>query len=598
MILIRWVVALLKYILAISVLISVLWFSFITIAGDFGNADVVLQKFSHNSLDVSKNNNGLSYTNDAWVQAWVKDPQKKETVTIDVQKNRLDSMYISKESADKTVCEMIKFEEEGNAILVNNLAFKMPFVFLVKSRGGSSALQSAVGNIMGYHKFWKKPLEIWYTAAVSKKITDDEQCALILSNIRGRIDSCRVKSVEGSCPNSQLAVRYNIQGAEQLSHAVFKKPVSALDLCEKSVLAASYNQDLSRFNWLPTRNSKGEVTNRGINNRALAMVQAAHPDEKIPADMCVQSLDKIQDVVFRRLAKPQNHWLRVAQKQIELNIPSNIDFEKFIKFNTQIQTEWSHLLKTKSWSPITELEVSVFKNGHRFLQYGSTESLQKGGADSQQSLSSIAKLIALKVEAESNGKLGDVTPIPIPNIKNRVETDGKLVSLDQVYCHSNNEGAYALAKRVDTTLLREELKKYSFNTHVSDINVAVSTERVNASTPNLQWFLYDLAKMSASNTKLRFIATRAALGKNCTLYDANPLVENRQLLLSKTGTYYAEGTIYHKLAVWAWQQPKSKDIFTVVVRVMQSSANGICYGTGCISHSHLLGIYKKIMTST
>lgn len=596
MILLRLLVLLLQCIIAIPLI----WFLFITIAGDFGDADVVLKKFNQKSLDVSKNNKGLSYSNDAWVKAWVKDPQKKETVTINGQKNRLDSMYINRESSDKSVCEMVRTEEDGDAILVNNLAFKMPFVFLVKSRGGSSALQSAIGNMMEYHKFWQKPLEIWYTAAVSKKITDDEQCALILSNIRGRIDSCRVKSVEGSCPNSQLAVRYNIQGAEQLSHVVFKKPVSALDLCEKSVLAASYNQDLSRFNWRPTRNSKDEVTNRGINNRALAMVskfQAAHPEEKTPADMCVQSLDKIHDAVKKRLSNPQNHWLRVAQKQVQLNAPSDVDFDSFERFNTQIQTEWSHLLKNQAWSPKTELEVSIFRNGRRHLQYGSTENLQKNGAN-KQSISSVAKLIPLKVAADEKGKLGDVIPIAIPLIKNHVATDENPVTLADVYCHSLNEGAYALAQKISTPVLREQLQKYSFNTDISDINVAVSTERVNANTANLQRFLFDFAKLSATNKNLRFIATRAALGKNCTLYDANPLVENRQLLLSKTGTYDAEGNIYHKLAVWAWQQPKSKDIFTVVVRVMQPSANGICNGKGCITHSNLLGIYKQIMTSS
>lgn len=573
------------------------WLLFILISGVFGDANLVLGVYEKKSLKTSLSKNGLYYGNDPLIQKFVKDLQGKELIEVNGKKLALDKLFINNESSDATICEMIHSTEDKNTFLINDIALSMPLMaasYLVNNRGGSSALQSAIAKIMRLNGIANKPLEVIYTAAVSNQLPKKTHCQLILANIQGRIDRCNAPLINGRCPAGKLIVRYNIQGAEQNAAVLFQKPVDALNVCQKAVLAASFNEDLSVFNWYAKKNVNG-TDSLGIELRAKKMLSNyAQQHLNSTVDLCDEEFFKTTFKTMQTRLQKEQHWLPRAKKLLTLNAPIDTNPDKVLKFNNSIQKILAELKKNKGWSEFTDLDVSIHRNGKPYLKYGSTEDLRKFGAGSHISLGSIAKLLALHVASEQH-KMEDVVPIAIPNIKNS-KIDNKPVSLANIYCHSFNEGAYGLVLKLDQPALRDAFKKFGFKTEVSDINIALSTERTNASTSDLQGLLFEMANSSVKNKSLRQIASQA-LETGCTLDVLKPLMTNKIILLAKTGTYDAKGVIHTKAAVWGFQQPKSKDIYTVVVRLIQPTIGGICHEPNCITKADLLPLYKQIMVS-
>lgn len=572
--------------------------------GEFADSKSVLDAYSDNALNTSYDKDGLLYyAEDTRIQGLANTPKSTEKIKLNNGSTKaVDAMYVSNESSDQVICQMIKSQEEGGAFLINEVALKMPLVYLLQSRGGSTALQTSVANIMNYKSFLTKPLEIWYTTGVANKISQKDQCRLILANVLARIDKCKV-AVEpktGTCLKKNVTTRFAIQGAEATANAVFEKGVKDLTLCQKAVIAAGFNKPISRFNWSFQAN-----VDRGIRQRALDIVKvyaSTDPEVAIPQDMCVAEIDgPIKTRVDERLANPKNSWLVKAKKTVQLAVPPDVDVNKFIDFTETMKQEWASILKNNpSWSSNTDIEISVNQDGKSLFHYGSNQSLQKFGASSQQSLGSVAKLLILKIAAEMNKLYGSVIAKKIPQVDDKLhDIAGSSVGLSDIYCESLNQGVYGLAQNLDAELLVKAFEFYNFKDSgtksptAADIRVALSTERTSASTKDLQRLIFDLAKLARQNSQLKFIATRPVFGQNCTLSAAKNLLIERDVLFSKTGTYDRSSVITHKLAVWAFYQ--KSHIYTVVVRVLKPDGLGICSGSGCINHTNMLPLYTKIM---
>ncbi len=572
------------------------WLTLILAGGILGDPKVVLDAFKAKQLLTSTTPDGLLFFNDDRLKAWSQTNNPESIKLSNGDSKRIDTLYVSTESSDASTCEMIASNENGTSLQINDVALKIPFVFLWQSRGGSSAFQSAVGEILdtsGHPELKLK--ELWYTAA-SSTLLPSQKCLLILANVKARISSCKDVDNKGFCPSKSLRVRYAIVGAEAIANAVFEKPVAKLNLCERSIVAASYNEPLSQFSWA------SRDTSLGTSQRAIRMINNYHnnhPEADIPVDNCEAQINgQIRQQVFKKLALASSHWLPQTKKALLIGASEGVPTKKFINFHNNVTKAFAALLVANpSWSKETLFDVTVFKDDMPYL-HAASDVFQKKGVDKNQSAGSLVKLLVLKEAALHKKDLSaPVIAMSIPNIEDKHHIVGSKLSLAEIYCHSYNEGVFAFENSLDGEMLKASFQKQGFNAgvpnpSVSDIRVALATERTSATSNDIHHLAYDLVELGKKDALLRFISTRAALGDGCTLSAAKELFNEKKLYLAKTGTYDRGGTITNKLAVWAWVENGST--YTVVSRLIRPQLSGICTGS-CINHHQLLPLYRSIM---
>ena len=582
------------------------WLVLIFSGGLLGDPQVVLDELKSKQLVTTNTPDGqLFFGTDARLKAWAKSPNQEKIKLNSGQFIKLDEMYITSESNDPTLCQFVESQEDGNSLQINNVAIKMPFVFLFQNRGGSSALQTGVGNVLGLSGSpFLKIKEVFYTAAASNLDTS-QKCKIILSNVKGQIAKCLKTDPNGYCPPTQLRVRYGIQGTEQLANVVFERPVAKLNICEKAVIAASYIEPLSAFSWPIHEKS------RGTSQRAIDIVAAYrenNPEKAdiIPADNCDSEINGvIKKEVSKKLQRPSNHWLPKAKKLILIGGSEHVNGDKFIRFHRDVTNSFNALLlANQNWSKDTLFDVTVYKNDAPYLHAGSPI-FQLKGVDENKSTGSGAKLLTLhEMVSQKKDLSAAVTAMAIPGVEDKHHIVGKTLSLQSTYCHSYNEAVYAMTNNLDGARLKNSFEEAGFKTatanpSIAEIRVALSTERTNATSASLHHVAYKLIQLAKKDRLLRSIATSAAFGtpddQVCSLSAAKDLLRQKQLYLAKTGTYDREGTITNKLAIWGWVE--NGITYTVVSRVIRPQGSGICLGSGCISQEKLLPLYRQIMNS-
>ena len=589
----------------LSLWLFLAWLILIFSGGLLGDPQVVLDELKSKQLVTTTTPDGrLFFGTDERLKAWANSQNQEKIKLNNGQFIKLDEMYITSESNDPTLCQFVESQEDVKSLQINNIAINMPFIFLFKKRGGSSALQTGVGNVLGLSGSpFSKIKEVFYTAAASNLDTS-QKCKIILSNVKGQIAKCLKIDPNGFCPPKQMRVRYGIQGTEQLANVAFERPVAKLNICEKAVIAASYNEPLSAFSWPPHENSRG-TTKRAIDIVAAYRKNNPEKADIIPADNCDAEINGMIKAVSKRLKNPRNHWLPQAKKLILIGGSEHVNGDKFIRFHRDVTNSFNALLlANQNWSKDTLFDVTVYKNDAPYLHAGSPI-FQLKGVDENKSTGSGAKLLTLhEMVSQKKDLSAAVTAMAIPGVEDKHHIVGKTLSLQSTYCHSYNEAVYAMTNNLDGARLKNSFEEAGFKTatanpSIAEIRVALSTERTNATSASLHHVAYKLIQLAKKDRLLRSIATSAAFGtpddQVCSLSAAKDLLRQKQLYLAKTGTYDREGTITNKLAIWGWVE--NGITYTVVSRVIRPQGSGICLGSGCISQEKLLPLYRQIMNS-
>lgn len=138
-------------------------------------------------------------------------------------------------SNEKQLCTMIRQYEDGRSRFYDihffGVSMLMPIRYMWdRSRGGSTALQSAAAKVLGRGSFGKVT-EIYNTAWLYQ-LPEEIKCRIIISALDGSI----VKNEK----NYQT-----IKGGYALSHVIFNKSLNQLDYCELAFLSAAFRTPLS-----------------------------------------------------------------------------------------------------------------------------------------------------------------------------------------------------------------------------------------------------------------------------------------------------------------------------------------------------------------
>lgn len=136
-------------------------------------------------------------------------------------------------NSEKQLCAMIRQYEDGRSRFYDphffGISLMMPARYIVdRTRGGSTALQSAVGKVLNNQ--FGKPSEIFNTALVWR-LPEEVKCRVIISALDGSI----VKNGK----NYQT-----IKGGYALSAVIFDKPLKKLNNCELAFLSTAFRRPL------------------------------------------------------------------------------------------------------------------------------------------------------------------------------------------------------------------------------------------------------------------------------------------------------------------------------------------------------------------
>lgn len=348
-------------------------------------------------------------------------------------------------SNEKQLCTMIRQYEDGRSRFYDihffGVSMLMPIRYMWdRSRGGSTALQSAAAKVLGRGSFGKVT-EI-YNTAWFHQLSEEIKCRVIISALDGSI----VKNEK----NYQT-----IKGGYALSHVIFDKSLNQLDYCELAFLSAAFRTPLSSISSKMYLNHR-VYTYAVMNNRL---------------SRCLKF-----DIMSKKLVNLEidKHPINISGKYrdtpLSLSVNDYIDLKKAVsKAHTQLE---EHLNR------VVVVEVAI-KQGNDTIRI---DSLNRNttGFGSEHTPASLSKLLVAKSAIEAGESISSER-------------------LRKLLCHSSPEATADLFDiyRKDIT---NQPKKYHL-THKVNLKRALNSEAARWSSDDILLFAEDFVSLLKNQNK-------------------------------------------------------------------------------------------------
>lgn len=349
-------------------------------------------------------------------------------------------------SNEKQLCTMIRQYEDGRSRFYDihffGVSMLMPIRYMWdRSRGGSTALQSAAAKVLGRGSFGKVT-EI-YNTAWFHQLSEEIKCRVIISALDGSI----VKNEK----NYQT-----IKGGYALSHVIFGKSLNQLDYCELAFLSAAFRTPLSSISSKMYLNHR-VYTYAVMNNRLSRCLKF---------DIMAKKLVNLQT---------EKHPISISSMYRDTLLSVSmlhdyIDLKKAVsKAHTQLE---EHLNR------VVVVEVAI-KQGNDTIRVD-TLNRNTTGFDSEHTPASLSKLLVAKSAIEAGESISSER-------------------LRRLLCHSSPEATADLfdVYQKDITI---QTKKYNL-THKVNLKKALTSEASEWSSNDILLFSEDYISLLNSKKK-------------------------------------------------------------------------------------------------
>ena len=348
-------------------------------------------------------------------------------------------------SNEKQLCTMIRQYEDGRSRFYDihffGVSMLMPIRYMWdRSRGGSTALQSAAAKVLGRGSFGKVG-EIYNTAWLHQ-LSEDIKCRVIISALDGSI----VKNEK----NYQT-----IKGGYALSHVIFDRSLNQLEFCELAFLSSAFRTPLSSI-------SSKMYLNHSVYTYAV---------QNNRFSKCLKF-----DIMSKKLVNLEidKHPINISGKYrdtpLSLSVNDYIDLKKAVsKAHTQLE---EHLNR------VVVVEVAI-KQGNDTIRVD-TLNRNTTGFDSKHTPASLSKLLVAKTAIESGEEISSER-------------------LRRLLCHSSPEATADLfdVYQKDITI---QTKKYNL-THKVNLKKALTSEASEWSSNDILLFSEDYISLLNSKKK-------------------------------------------------------------------------------------------------
>lgn len=407
-------------------------------------------------------------------------------------------------SNEKQLCTMIRQYEDGRSRFYDihffGVSMLMPLRYMWdRSRGGSTALQSAAAKVLGRGSFGKVG-EIYNTAKLHQ-LAEEMRCRIIISALDGSI----VKNEK----NYQT-----IKGGYALSHVVFDKSLNQLDFCELAFLSSAFRTPLSSI-------SSKMYLNHSVYTYAV---------QNNRFSKCLRF-----DIMSKKLVNLEidKHPINISGKYrdtpLSLSVNDYIDLKKAVsKAHTQLE---EHLNR------VVVVEVAI-KQGNDTIRVD-TLNRNTTGFDSKHTPASLSKLLVAKTAIESGEEISSER-------------------LRRLLCHSDREATADLFNIYQKDITNQA-KKYHL-IHEDEVNLkrALTSEDARWSSDDILLFAEDFVSLLKNQKKIP-----NAFGRGCTMNVLRSSVAPHHAIFSKSGTAARNNKTVAKLLLFAIKYEKYSPIILV-----------------------------------
>lgn len=349
-------------------------------------------------------------------------------------------------SNEKQLCTMIRQYEDGRSRFYDihffGVSMLMPLRFMWdRSRGGSTALQSAAAKVLGRGSFGKVG-EIYNTAWLHQ-LSEDIKCRVIISALDGSI----VKNEK----NYQT-----IKGGYALSHVIFDKSLNQLEFCELAFLSTAFRTPLSSISSKMYLNHR-VYTYAVMNNRF---------------SRCLKF-----DIMAEKLVNLQIEKHPISISRTYRDTPLSVSIQDYIDLKRAVfdaQTQLEKQLKVRA-----VVEVAI-KQGNDTIRI---DSLNRNttGFGSKHTPASLSKLLVAKTAIESGESISSER-------------------LRKLLCHSSSETTADLFNIYQKDITNQA-KKYHL-THKVNLKRALTSEDTEWSSDDILLFAEDFVSLLKNQKKI------------------------------------------------------------------------------------------------
>lgn len=350
-------------------------------------------------------------------------------------------------SNEQQLCNMIRQYEDGRSRFYDihffGVSMLMPIRYMWdRSRGGSTALQSAAAKVLGRGSFGKVT-EIYNTAWLYQ-LPEEIKCRIIISALDG--------SVIKNNTNYQT-----LKGGYALSHVIFDKSLNQLEFCELAFLSTAFRTPLSSISSKMYLNHR-VYTYAVMNNRLSRCLKF---------DIMAEKLVNLQI---------EKHPISISRKYrdtpLSVSMQDYIDLERAV-FDAQTQLEKQ--LKR------AVVEIAI-KQGNDTIRI---DSLNRNttGFGSEHTPASLSKLLVAKTAIESGEDISSER-------------------LRKLLCHSDREATADLFNIYQKDITNQA-KKYHL-IHEDEVNLkrALTSEDARWSSDDILLFAEDFVSLLKNQKKI------------------------------------------------------------------------------------------------
>lgn len=407
-------------------------------------------------------------------------------------------------SNEKQLCTMIRQYEDGRSrfydIQFFGVSMLMPIRFMWdRSRGGSTALQSAAAKVLGRGSFGKVT-EIYNTAWLHQ-LSEDIKCKIIIS------------ALDGSVVKNERDYQA-IKGGYALSHVIFDRSLNQLDSCEVAFLSSAFRTPLSSISSKMYLNHR-VYTYAVMNNRLSRCLKF---------DIMAKKLVNLQT---------EKHPISISSmyRDTLLSVSMLHDYIDLKKAVSEAQTQLEKQLNVRA-----VVEVAI-KQGNDTIRI---DSLNRNttGFGSEHTPASLSKLLVAKSAIEAGESISSER-------------------LRKLLCHSSPESTADLFDiyRKDIT---NQAKKYHL-THKVNLKRALTSEAARWSSDDILLFAEDFVSLLKNQNK----KIPNAFGRGCTMNVLRSSVAPRYSIFAKSGTAKSNNKTVAKLLLFAIKYEKHSPIILV-----------------------------------
>lgn len=350
-------------------------------------------------------------------------------------------------SNEKQLCTMIRQYEDGRSRFYDihffGVSMLMPIRYMWdRSRGGSTALQSAAAKVLGRGSFGKVT-EIYNTAWLYQ-LPEEIKCRIIISALDGSV-------IKNNTKNYQT-----LKGGYALSHVIFDKSLNQLEFCELAFLSTAFRTPLSSISSKMYLNHR-VYTYAVMNNRF---------------SRCLKF-----DIMAEKLVNLQIEKHPISISRTYRDTPLSVSIQDYIDLKRAVfdaQTQLEKQLKVRA-----VVEVAI-KQGNDTIRI---DSLNRNttGFGSKHTPASLSKLLVAKTAIESGESISSER-------------------LRKLLCHSSSETTADLFNIYQKDITNQA-KKYHL-THKVNLKRALTSEDTEWSSDDILLFAEDFVSLLKNQKKI------------------------------------------------------------------------------------------------